>query len=266
MTGFGVSAVHGVPDTQLLSVGEMEAAARTICASLQRLPCIGDGDTGYGNAVNVKRTVAAYAQAGLAGIMLEDQVAPKRCGHTQGKAVVSRDEAFARIRAAVDARREGGFDIVIMARTDARATDSLDEAIARCQEFVRLGADITFLEAPRSVDEMRAYCQQVPGPKVANMVERGLTPVLTAPQLEQLGFKLALYPLTLLSTGIKAMETALQLLQQQQSSSGAGNESQSGEAENATPDKTLDAMLCDFAHVKDVVGFTDYYAEEARYQ
>ncbi|KAE9002927.1 hypothetical protein PR003_g13830 [Phytophthora rubi] len=261
MTGFGVSAVHGVPDTQLLSFGEMVRSAATVCESLRSVPCIGDGDTGYGNAMNVKRTVAAYAQAGMAGIMLEDQVSPKRCGHTAGKAVVSRDEAFARVRAAVDARAEGGFDIVIMARTDARGTHSLDEAIARCKEFERLGADITFLEAPQSVEEMETYCRQVSGPKMANMVENGLTPVLLPEELGKMGYKLAAYPITLLSASIKAMEEALGLLKCQ-----TGSERNEEDKRNATPSAALDNLLCDFAHVKDVVGFTEYYAEEKRYK
>ncbi|TYZ67154.1 hypothetical protein PybrP1_009360 [[Pythium] brassicae (nom. inval.)] len=250
----------------MLSFGEMERAAKDVNAALKRIPCIGDGDTGYGNALNVKRTVAAYARAGMAGIMLEDQVMPKRCGHTAGKAVVSREEAFTRIRAAVDARRESGVDLVIMARTDARATHSLEEAIARCREFVRLGADITFLEAPRSVDEMAQYCSQVPGYKMANMLERGLTPILPPHELQAMGFALAAYPLTLLSASIKAMESALALLRTQHTAAATtGGTTEAGDGDNATPSRALDALLCDFAHVKDVVGFTEYYAEEERY-
>ncbi|DBA05209.1 TPA: hypothetical protein N0F65_005059 [Lagenidium giganteum] len=268
MSGFGVSAAHGFPDTQLLSFTEMERAAKDVCSALKRIPCFGDGDTGYGNAMNVKRTVAAYAQAGMAGIMLEDQLAPKRCGHTAGKAVVGREEAFARIRAAVDARREGGFDIVIIARTDARGTHSLEEAIARCQEFVRLGADMTFLEAPRSIDEMRAYCTQVPGAKLANMLEKGLTPILLPEQLHEVGYKVAAYPLTLLSASIKVMQEALQHLKNQSANGHDSADGADGEPKdaNATPHQALNALLCDFSEVKDVVGFTDYYAEEARYK
>jgi 2-methylisocitrate lyase-like PEP mutase family enzyme len=127
MSGFAVSAVRlGAPDTGLISYGEMVDQGRNICSAVS-IPVIGDGDTGYGNAINVKRTVRGYADAGFAGVMIEDQVAPKRCGHTRGKAVVSRDEALARIRAAVDAREEGS-DILIMARTDSLATDGLEES------------------------------------------------------------------------------------------------------------------------------------------
>ncbi|KAJ3344449.1 hypothetical protein HDU83_005229 [Entophlyctis luteolus] len=246
MTGFGVSAVHGLPDTQLISYAEMLQSATNIGASLTSVPCIADADTGYGGPVNVKRTVRGYIQAGMAGIMIEDQVSPKRCGHTRGKAVVPRDEAYARIRAAVDARAESGRDIVIMARTDARACVSLDEAIARCIEFRRIGADITFLEAPRDVAEMRRYCREVDGPKMANMIERGgLTPVCTNAQLAEMGFKLAAYPLTLLAASIKAMDAALLAL---------------------ASDTPTDSLVVDFETSKDVVGFNEFYAEDDRYK
>ncbi|OQS03368.1 carboxyvinyl-carboxyphosphonate phosphorylmutase [Thraustotheca clavata] len=248
MTGFGVSAVHGFPDTQLISYEEMVASARRICSSLQSIPCIGDGDTGYGNAVNVKRTVKGYIQAGLAGIMLEDQVMPKRCGHTKGKQVVSREEAYIRIQAAVDARRESGQDIVIIARTDARATHSLEEAIARCQEFQRLGADITFLEAPRSIEEMQRVCKEVPGWKMANMVEHGVTPILPINQLHDMGYQLIAYPLTILGASIQAMNTALKHLKE------LGH----------TPE--LVQSLATFDQIKADVGFDEYYAEEEKYR
>ncbi|CAE8706670.1 unnamed protein product, partial [Polarella glacialis] len=244
MTGFGVSAAHGYPDCQLVSYQEMVDTAFHICGSLQRICCIGDGDTGYGNAVNVKRTVRGYAQAGMAAIMIEDQVAPKRCGHTRGKSVVSREEAIARIRAACDARDEGQ-DICILARTDARATEGLEEAIARCKAFVEAGADITFLEAPLSEDEMERYCREVPGPKLVNMLPSGKTPMLSLGRLEEMGFALAAYPLTLLSAGLKAQEEALTRLRD---------------------GKTTWDLELDFETLKDVVGFTDYYKEEDRYK
>ena len=149
---------------------------------------IGDGDTGFGSAQNIKRTVHGYARAGFAAIMLEDQVAPKRCGHTEGKSVVGRDEALTRIRAAVDARDEGA-GILIMARTDARACISLEEAIERCRMFREIGADITFLEAPLDEAEMRRYCEEVDGPKMANLIEGGKTPNLPPRQLEAAGLQ-----------------------------------------------------------------------------
>ena len=161
MSGFAVSAARlGLPDTGLISYGEMLEQGRNICNAVS-IPVIGDGDTGYGNALNVKRTVSGYAQAGFGCVMIEDQVAPKRCGHTRGKQVVDREEAVGRIRAAVDAREEGS-DILIMARTDARATNGFDEAMWRIKAFADLGADILFLEAPESEDEMRDFCEGPP--------------------------------------------------------------------------------------------------------
>ena len=174
--------------------------------------------------------------------MLEDQVAPKRCGHTEGKAVVGRDEALMRVRAAVDAR-EAGADILIMARTDARI-DSLDEAIARCRVFREIGADITFLEAPTSEDEMRRYCAEVDGPKMANLIEGGKTPLLPPARLEAIGYAIAVYPLTLLNVSIGAMRSALMQLRE-----GKGI-----------------AAAMDFDQLKRAVGFPEYYADEARYK
>src|SRR5688500_17485628 len=175
MSGFAVSAARlGMPDTGLISYGELVDQGRNICKAVS-IPMIGDGDTGFGSAQNIKRTVQGYADAGFACVMLEDQVAPKRCGHTEGKAVVGREEALMRVRAAVDAR-DAGADILIMARTDARIED-LDEAIARCRLFREIGADITFLEAPASDEELRRYCREVADPKMANMIEGGQTPL-----------------------------------------------------------------------------------------
>ena len=187
MSGFMVAAARiGMPDTGLISYTEMLDQGRNLVDSVS-IPVIGDGDTGWGNAINIKRTVKGYSAAGFACIMLEDQLAPKRCGHTQGKQVVSRAEANARFRAAVDARdevRAAGGDILIMARTDANASNGLEDAIERCREFRGIGVDITFLEAPKTVDEMKRYCDEVEGPKMANMVEQGKTPFLPPAELE----------------------------------------------------------------------------------
>ena len=169
MGGFAVSASRiGMPDTGLISYAEMVEQGRNICSAVS-IPIVGDADTGYGNAINVQRTVRGYAQAGFACVMIEDQVAPKRCGHTQGKQTVSRKEAFARIQAAIDTR-DSGADILIMARTDALATEGLSEAIYRGKTFAALGADITFLEGPRDLEEMRTFCEAVPGPKQAQLL------------------------------------------------------------------------------------------------
>src|SRR5262245_32511803 len=242
MSGFAVSAARlGMPDTGLISYAELVDQGQNICRAAS-VPLIGDGDTGFGSAQNIKRTVRGYAQAGFACIMLEDQVAPKRCGHVEGKSVVSRDEALTRIQAAVDARDEGA-DILIMARTDARACVSLDEALERCRQFRAIGADITFLEAPGSEDEMRRYCAEVDGPKMANMIEGGKTPLLPPSRLEAIGYGIAVYPLTLLNVSIAAMRTALEQLRH---------------------GKTVAAAM-DFADLKAAVGFPEYADEEARY-
>lgn len=241
MSGFAVAAANGVPDTGLLSYGEVIERGRSMCDAVD-IPIIGDADTGYGNALNVKRTVRGYSAAGFACAMIEDQVAPKRCGHTRGKQVVERAEAFARLQAAVDARDEGA-DILIMARTDARATDGLDEAIARAQAFRDIGADITFLEAPETEAEMRAYCDAVDGPKVANLVEGGDTPLLGPDRLAELGYKISMHPLTLQMAALRAIEQALVGL-------GGGD----------APD------LAPFAELQAVAGFPEYFEAEQRYR
>ncbi len=242
MSGFAVSAARlALPDTGLISYGEMVDQGRNICSAVT-IPVIGDGDTGYGNALNVKRTVRGYAQAGFAGVMIEDQLSPKRCGHTKGKQVVDRREAVARIRAAVAARDEG-VGILIVARTDARATHGLSEALWRAKAFSDLGADVIFVEAPESIAEMQIICREVDGYKMANMLEEGKTPLLTPEELADMGYKIAAYPLTLLSAAVRAMQETLAALIQ-----------------GLTP-----KGLTGFAELKKLVGFNDYYAEESRY-
>jgi 2-methylisocitrate lyase-like PEP mutase family enzyme len=212
MSGFAVSAARlALPDTQLISYAEMLEQGRAICGAVS-IPVIGDADTGYGNALNVKRTIAGYAQAGFAAAMIEDQLAPKRCGHTRGKDVVSRGEALARIRAALDARDEGA-GILILARTDAAAVHGLDEAIARAQAFRDAGADILFVEAPRSEAELVRVARALEGAVLmANLVEGGDTPLLPPAALQALGYRIAAYPLTLLSVAVRAVGTALETM------------------------------------------------------
>lgn len=244
MSGFAVSAARiGGPDLGLISYGEMLDQGRNICAATP-IPVLGDGDTGYGNALNVRRTVEGYARAGFAAIMIEDQLSPKRCGHTKGKRVVGRGEALDRIRAAVDARDEMAGDIMILARTDARAVLGLDEAIRRARSFAEIGADILFVEAPHSVEEMALVTREVPGIHMANMVEGGATPLLGLAQLGELGFRIAAYPLTLLSAAMKAMSGCLADI--------AGGRDPA-------------ARLMDFAELRRVIGFDDYYERERRY-
>jgi len=243
MSGFAVSAARiGAPDTGLISFGEMLDQGRNICAATP-IPVIGDGDTGYGNALNVRRTVEMYARAGFGAVMIEDQLAPKRCGHTKGKLVVEREEAFNRIKAAVDAR-DAGSDIMILARTDARHGQGLDEAIDRAKAFSDIGADILFVEAPQNADEMARINKEAPGIHMANMVEGGATPLLSSEELHELGFNLAIYPLTLMSAAMKAMAEALRGFQQQ---------------------KLPDELLLEFEELRRIVGFEDYYQAEQKY-
>lgn len=244
MSGFAASASRiGQPDLGLMSYGEVLDQARNITDAV-RIPLLADGDTGYGNAMNVRRTVAGMAKAGAGAVMIEDQVAPKRCGHTPGKAVVSREEAFDRIRAAQDAK-EAGADILILARTDARHDHGLGEAIARAAKFRELGADILFVEAPKTVDEMAEICRELPGPKMANIVEGGETPDLSHKELRDIGYAIAAYPLTLMASAMQAMVATLEKLKTDQ---------------DRTPD------LMGFADLRDRIGFNDYYRLSAQYE
>ena len=237
MSGFAASASRlGQPDLGLMSYAEVVDQARNITDAIS-IPVIADGDTGYGNAMNVRRTVEGFAKAGCAGVLIEDQLAPKRCGHTPGKDVVSRDEAFDRIKAAVDARQEG-TDILIMGRTDANHTHGLDEAIHRGKQYQEIGADIVFIEAPKTVEEMETICREVPGCHMANIVEGGLTPNLSMEQLQDVGFQFAAYPLTLLAASMQAMKQTLELMRQ---------------------DLPRANHLMDFEELRDRIGFNEYY-------
>jgi 2-methylisocitrate lyase-like PEP mutase family enzyme len=245
MSGFAVSAARlGLPDTGLISFAEMLDSLRSCVSGAARIPLIGDGDTGYGNALNVQRTVVEYARAGAAAVMIEDQVSPKKCGHTRGKQVIAREEARMKIRAAVDARHDA--DILILARTDARAVHGFDEALDRCRDFETEGADIIFLEAPENELEMRRFCEAMRKPCMANMVPGGKTPILPPQELQNIGYKLALYPVALMSTAIAAMQAALAALRP--------------ESKKAFPPSVL------FAELQRVVGFPDYWERETRYK
>ena len=244
MSGFAASASRlGQPDLGLMSYAEVVDQARNITDAIS-IPVIVDGDTGYGNAMNVRRTVEGFAKAGCAGVLIEDQLAPKRCGHTPGKDVVSRDEAFDRIKAAVDARQEG-TDILIMGRTDANHTHGLDEAIHRGKQYQEIGADIIFIEAPKTVEEMETICREVPGCHMANIVEGGLTPNLSMEQLRDVGFQFVAYPLTLLAASMQAMKQTLELMRQ---------------------DLPRANHLMDFDELRDRIGFNEYYETSQVYE
>jgi 2-methylisocitrate lyase-like PEP mutase family enzyme len=245
MSGFAVSAARlGLPDTGLISFTEMLDSLRNCAAAAGPVPLIGDGDTGYGNALNVQRTVVEYARAGAACVMIEDQVSPKKCGHTRGKQVISRAEARMKIRAAIDAKASA--DILVMARTDARAVHGFDEALARCQDFEAEGADIIFLEAPETEAEMKRFCSAMTKPCMANMVPGGKTPVLPPARLQEVGYKLALYPVMLLSSAISAIQATLATLQPHS---------------NAPQPPAVS-----FGELQQIVGFPDYWSRETQYQ
>jgi carboxyvinyl-carboxyphosphonate phosphorylmutase len=212
MTGFGTTAsLIGRPDVGLLGGAEMVDNARRIVAAVD-VPVIADADTGYGNAINVVRTVQSYEQAGVAGVHLEDQVMPKKCGHMSGKAVIGADEMAGKIRAAVAARHDPDF--LVIARTDAAAVEGLDAALERARAYAGAGADLLFVEAPTSEDDIARVARELAGvaPLVFNWAEGGRTPPLPLDRIAELGFALVLFPIgTLLAAtaGIRALLTTL---------------------------------------------------------
>ena len=244
MSGFAVSSTRlGMPDTGLISFSEMAEQVRNIC-NVTSIPIIFDGDTGYGNVVNIYRTVRGFADAGAAAIMIEDQKWPKKCGHTKGKDVVEVDEANSRIKAAVDASKMNNKDILVMARTDAIATRGLDDAIKRMQKFSELGADILFIEAIKSKEDMKKVIKEVPGHHMINLIEDGETPLLEMNELEDIGFKIAVFPLTLMSASVKTMQESLKNMK----------------------NKTYNTNVSKFSDLRDIVGFNEYYEIEDKYK
>ena len=219
MTGYGaVASALGVPDAGLASVTEMLDRVRCIASAID-VPFIADGDTGYGGLLNVDRTVRAYAAAGAAGIQLEDQEIPKKCGHTEYRRVVPFVDAVQKIRVAVQARPDADF--LIVARTDARYSEGLDEALRRAEAFLEAGADILFVESPESPEELRRIGETLRGAALlANMVEGGRTPFLSARELQDLGYKVALFPGTGFLTAAKALRDGYAYLQSNGTSTG----------------------------------------------
>lgn len=246
MTGFGVvGASFALPDLGLVGPEQMTERVRALAAAIAPVPLIADGDNGHGGPLNAARLTRAYEQAGAACIQLEDQVMPKRCGHMEGKEVVPLAEAAAKIRAAVDARSSPSFKI--MARTDARATHGLDEALNRSEAFLKAGADILFIEAPRDEVELLRIAETFRGtPLVANMVEDGKTPVFTPKILQQMGYKIALHPIPALLAAIKTMQKVYARVV-------AGG--------NDDP-----AARVRFTEYNDIVGLPDYLARAERYK
>ena len=247
MTGFGTAAsVLGQPDVGLLTMSEMVSRAAALAAVVGDLPLIADADTGYGNPINVRRTVREYERAGVAAIHLEDQIWPKKCGHMEGKQVIPTDEMVQKIHAAVDARQDPDF--VIIARTDAIAVHGLEEALCRGRAYHEAGADVVFIEAPRSLTELRAIAQAFPNvPLLYNWAESGKTPLLSLHDIHALGFKLVIFPVSLLFAATHAMLGLLEVLKQ-----------------GRTTTRYAEGMIT-FSHFTDLIGLPAIQALERRY-
>ena len=245
MTGFGAVASYlGLPDAGLATYTDMVGRVKQM-ASMARLPLIADGDTGYGGLLNVRHTVRGYEEAGASAIQLEDQEFPKKCGHTPGRRVIPMDDMVKKIRVAVEARTSPDF--LVIARTDARSALGLDEALRRADAYARAGADILFVESPESVEEMRTIGARFDLPLVANMVEKGRTPVLSRAELEALGYRLAIFPITALLAAVKAMSSAYAHIK----SSGSS--------------KDVPVELEDFGALTRLMGFEDVWEFEKRH-
>ena len=245
ISGYSVAAAGiGEPDLGLLTQTEIVERARRVCGSV-KIPIIVDADTGYGNPLNVIRTVEELISAGAAGCFLEDQVWPKKCGHMRGKRVIEREEYIHKIRAAVEAR--AGRDFFIVARTDALAAVSLDKAIARVTEAREAGADASFVEAPESKEQMAEIGKRAPRPIVANMIEHGRTPVLPKEELVKLGFQLILYPLAGIFAAAKALEEVYQKLKRDQTTAG------------------MEGRLMAFKEFNDLIGVEEKYRVAERF-
>jgi carboxyvinyl-carboxyphosphonate phosphorylmutase len=247
MTGFGTAAsVLGQPDVGLLTMSEMVARAAALASVVGDLPLIADADTGYGNPLNVQRTIREYERAGVAGLHIEDQVWPKKCGHMEGKQVIPMEEMAQKVRAAVDARQDPDF--VIIARTDANAVNGLEDALQRGRAYREAGADVIFIEAPRSIEELQAIAQAfIDTPLLFNWAESGKTPLLSLPEIQTLGFKLVIFPVSLLFAATHAMLALLEVLQQ---------------GETPTP---LSSHMVTFAQFTQHIGLPDIQELERRY-
>jgi methylisocitrate lyase len=211
LSGAALSASYAVPDVGLLTLTEFVNAAAAIVDATP-LPLISDADTGFGEALNVERTVRQFENAGVAGIHLEDQEIPKRCGHLSGKSLVSQDVMCAKLRAAVAARRDPGF--VIIARTDARGVTSFEDAVLRAHAYFAAGADMIFVEALQSAEEFAAFAQRVKAPLLANMTEFGKSQLIDFADLAQMGYRIVIYPVTLFRIIMQTTRQALAKLKQ----------------------------------------------------
>ena len=246
LSGFGQSASHlGLPDMGLMTFTEMVERVHNM-AEATDLPLICDGDTGYGGIINVRRTVREYEWAGASAIQLEDQKLPKKCGHTGGKQLVEAREMVLKIETAVDSRRDDDF--LIIGRTDARTVIGFEESLRRGRMFEKAGADLIFIESPQTVEELKIIGESFEKPLMANMVEGGKTPLLSAAELREIGFSLAVFPLTCLLVAAKAMFRAMKILQ----------------TEGAT-NRLRDEMM-PFDEFTEFIGFPDFRSIEAKYE
>ena len=219
-TGYGTAAtLLGVPDIGLVSFSEMKERVSNICNSID-IPVVADADTGYGNSLNTMRTVKDYIRSGASGLILEDQVWPKKCGHMKGKAVIPLDEMESKIKAASQSRKEEKSDLVIVGRTDSLAIEGVHQAIDRVKRYHKAGADVLFIEAPDKIDELELIAKQVKLPLLLNQLEGGRTPLITMEQAKKIGFKIILFPLTSLYSSTKAMFDSLSYLKKHQTSVG----------------------------------------------
>jgi 2-methylisocitrate lyase-like PEP mutase family enzyme len=245
LSGGAVARSMGVPDIGLVTMSEtIERAAQVVSAV--GLPVIADADTGYGNAVNLVRTVREFERAGVAAIHIEDQITPKRCGHLEGKEVISLAEMEKKLQAALAARTDPDFCII--ARTDARAVHGLDDALERARAFAKIGVDAVFVEAPQSEEELAEIPRRLPGvPLLVNVFKGGKTPMLPAPRLQEMGYRIAIYPSETQRAAIHAMGAALATLQR------------------AGTTESIDASLTTFKDRDAVVGLDDWQEIERRY-
>jgi len=244
LTGYGTSAtLLGKPDYGYINMVEMTTHGKNVAQSIT-IPLISDADTGYGNVLNTIRTVQEFERNGVAAIHIEDQTFPKRCGHMEGKQVISTQEHIMKIKAAAEARTS----MLIIARTDARAPLGLDEAIERGLAYKEAGADIIFVDAPQSVEEVQKIGEKVQAPLLINMTEGGKTPLLSNQELQQLGYKIVIYPITAMLAGVKAMEMALQELREMGTTQGIRQHMRS------------------FAEMNEILGVPDAQTLEARYR
>jgi 2-methylisocitrate lyase-like PEP mutase family enzyme len=247
LTGFGTAAsVLGQPDVGLLTMSEMVSRAEALATVVGDIPLIADADTGYGNPINVRRTVREYERAGVAALHIEDQVWPKKCGHMEGKQVIPTQEMVQKIHAAVEARQDP--ELVIIARTDANAVNGLEDALQRGKAYREAGADVLFIEAPRSLAELHTIAETFPDvPLLFNWAESGKTPAMSLPEIRTLGFKLIIFPVSLLFAATYTMLQLLKVLKQ---------------GETSTP---FASQMVTFAQFTDLIGLPEIQALERHY-